>query len=607
MAEQWPGDSPAAWIDDIGHAIAERYRSIEDALRATLERLIEQHLDVPDDTLVRYRAIQSLREQAARLVKQVDPEKLALWATSEAAMGASAEISRALLDFPAYAAMGIGKVTALTAGGAYAVAAVELDLRDSLRALNARILRAPADAYQAMTSKHIGSLLTGVTTSRALHRRILDQYLAEGITGFIDKSDRRWTIGAYSEMATRSAAARAWRDQSVASMAAAGVTTFTPVVGSSACSKCGAWQGKIVTDGGPTGTITVPHAITAEPTPLHIDSTLAEMRAAGWGHPNCRCTLVPGLPGGPDPTQYSTHDPQKQADREKLRELERDVRQAKRDGDPDAVGAAQAALRRHVDETGIVRRTHREQLPFADGGDTNPRGRTARAAKNPAEAAFSASSLTIENVPDQLQQLVPGVRITGMSNVTQATFDQVRGHLGPLSDLITKYPQLARIPEISFAKVTRGRMGGAGAWVTSRAGEVQALTFNLGNNFTDELMSRAREVRWFHVAEGVTGQHYVTVHELGHVADYLGGTSAREGALELIRGLVDPQRTLKSAKGILARAYKRGVISQYGASSVPELLAESFATVETSPKIATALEKAIHELIVKALRGGQTT
>lgn len=376
MPEQWPGDSPQAWIDDIGHAIAERYRRIEDALRETLERLIEQHLDVPDDTLVRYRAIQSLREQAELLVKQVDPEQMARWATAEAAHGASAEIARQLLDFPAYAAMGAAKVTALTAAGAYAVAAVELDLRDSLRALNARILRAPVDAYQAMTSRHVGSLLAGMTTSRALHRRILDEYLADGITGFIDKSDRRWTIGAYSEMATRSAAARAWRDQSVASMEAAGITTFTPVIGSSACSKCAAWQGKIVTDGGQTGDIMVPHAITAVPTPLHIDGTLAEMRASGWGHPNCRCTLAPGLPGGPDPTKYSTHDPQKQADREKLRELERDVRQAKRDGDPDEIGAAQAALRRHVDETGIIRREYREQLPFADGGDANPRGRT---------------------------------------------------------------------------------------------------------------------------------------------------------------------------------------------------------------------------------------
>lgn len=56
--------------------------------------------------------------------------------------------------------------------------------------------------------------------------------------------------------------------------------------------------------------------------------------------------------------------------------MEREVRQAKRDVDPDAIGEAQANLRKHVGETGITRRPYREQLPFADGGDANPRGRT---------------------------------------------------------------------------------------------------------------------------------------------------------------------------------------------------------------------------------------
>ena len=187
------------------------------------------------------------------------------------------------------------------------------------------------------------------------------------ITGFTDKSGRRWTIGAYSEMATRTAAARAWRDQSVASMKNAGIATFTPVIGNSACSKCAAWQGKILTDGGQTGDVMVEHAVTAEPTLMHVDATVDQWRGYGAGHPNCRCTLIPGLPGGTDPTKYSTYDPQKQADRDRLRELERDIRAAKRDGDPAAVQEAQQALRDHVRETGITRRRYREQLSFADG------------------------------------------------------------------------------------------------------------------------------------------------------------------------------------------------------------------------------------------------
>lgn len=276
MVEQWPGDSPAAWIDDIGHAIAERYRRIEDALYESLRRHMEQHLAAPDDLIARYRAIQELREQAERLVKTVDPASLARWATEEAASGASAEIARQLLDFPAYAARGVRQVTSLTAGGAYAAAAVELDLRDALRALNARILRAPADAYQAMASKHIGSQLTGMTASQALHRRILDEYLADGITGYIDKSHRRWTIGAYSEIAARTAAQRAWNDQAVASLEAARIDTLTPVIGNSACENCGQWAGKILTQSSGSPEV----AAIAQATAKAVDEALRDDFAA---------------------------------------------------------------------------------------------------------------------------------------------------------------------------------------------------------------------------------------------------------------------------------------------------------------------------------------
>ncbi|MCB1274242.1 MAG: hypothetical protein KDB25_07605, partial [Leucobacter sp.] len=195
MAESWPGGTPADLIDDIGHAIAERYRRIEDALFESLRRHMEQALEAPDDLIQRYRAIQELREQAERYVKELpSPELMAKLVTEEAATGASAEISRMMLRFPAYAARGVHQVTRLTQGGALAVAAVELDLRDNLRALNSRILRLPVDAYQAMTSAMIPQLLTGITTSQALHRRMLDRYLAQGITGFTDRSGRRWTI-----------------------------------------------------------------------------------------------------------------------------------------------------------------------------------------------------------------------------------------------------------------------------------------------------------------------------------------------------------------------------------------------------------------------------
>ena len=604
MVEQWPGDSPAAWIDDIGHAIAERYRSIEDALLESLQRHYAQHLEAPDDLISRYRTIQELREQAQNLVNTVPPEALARLATEQAALGASAEISRMLMGFPAYGARGVAQVTSLTQGGALAVAAVELDLRDALRALNERILRAPADAYQAMTSKHIGSLLTGMTTSQALHRRILDEYLADGITGFIDKSNRRWTIGAYSEMATRTAAHRAWGDQARVSMEAHGITTFTPVIGNSACANCGQWEGKILTDGGPTGDVVVAHAITAEPTTIRVDATLADWRASKAGHPNCRCVMVPGLPGGPDPTKYSTWDKQKEADRKKLRELEREVREAKRNGTPEDIGDAQAKLREHVQETGVTRRDFREQLPFADGGDKNPRGRTRSnlGAGRHAKPGPTNGSGDGQRVKKALQELIPGVNVQGIELIIPERLDQAMGYLRPFESLLAKYPALKVIPEIAFVNMPARS---ATAWVTSiERLHVKRLTFNLAMDLTPDVMRKTIEHGWFRALPGTNGRTYAITHELGHVADFSNGQTPSKEAMRILREMADPGGTLKTDSGLLRRAHAMGLISEYASKSVYEMVAEAFATVETSASIATAAEKAVHAAIVRALRGG---
>lgn len=360
MAQRYTGTSPGEVIDDLGHAIAERYRRIADALEEQLRRALDAAIESPPDVAARLRAARELEEQARALVATMPPDEVARAVASIMSGEASAEVARQLLQIPSLAG------STVTAGGLWAVAAVEIELRDTLRALNARILRAPVDAYQRMTATTVVDVLAGRSTWEQVQRRQVDQYLADGIAGFVDRGGRRWRIGSYAEMATRTAAARAWRDQSVASMAAAGIETFTPVIGADACAECGAWVGKVLTTSGPTGRIVTQHAITGEPTELVVDGTLDEARAAGWGHPNCRCVLVVALPGM-SRGAVTTYDPEREAARDDMRSLERDVRAAKRDGDADEVKAAQAALRDHTREHGLRRRYWREQLAFAGG------------------------------------------------------------------------------------------------------------------------------------------------------------------------------------------------------------------------------------------------
>lgn len=491
---KYDGKTPAALIDDIGHAVAERYRVIEDALAAKLRKHLEDTLEIHPDASKRLAAVRDLRQQAERLLESVPPDQLAAIATRIMAGEASAEIARQLFNIPALASSGIN------AGGLYAVAAAEIDMRDSLRALNERILRAPADAYQAMTASTLPDMLIGRATWQQVQRRQVDRYLADGITGFIDAAGRRWSIGSYSEMATRTAAARAWRDQSVASMSANGIETFRIAIGVDACTACAAWAGKVLTNGTTTGSVMVEHAITAQPVRFTIDATLAEARAAGWGHPNCRCTLVAALPGLSTARQ-TTHDPAAEAARDQQRALERDVRDARRDGTPDDVRDAQKALREHVEATGRGRRSFREQLAFADGQSGDPTSSTRRTPSAPTKPRTWVDDLPRLDRAETYAEATYGANPGGRINYTGFYPDSF---INNCHQVVEAMEMRARGFDV-IARETAGRMGRqtvstAADWLDPKTGGVrQPSTYNTRHaattfvkQFTDDWPDGAR-------------------------------------------------------------------------------------------------------------------
>src|SRR5690606_17580412 len=161
------------------------------------------------------------------------------------------------------------------------------------------------------------------------------------------------------------------------------------VIGSSACSVCASHAGRVwSTDGRPAGVYPMPHLTDDRTVDVVVAGPLSAAIANGWRHPNCRCTTVPYQPGGA--MQPATvHSPEAEAARDRLRELERRVRDLKRreaaafDDVTKAdmrrrIRRAQRDIRAHVDETGIGRSNYREQLSFSDGRTPGP-GTTPRA------------------------------------------------------------------------------------------------------------------------------------------------------------------------------------------------------------------------------------
>jgi len=255
-------------------------------------------------------------------------------------------------------------------------------LSERLRGVERRAAQAAAEAYRGAVLAG-GLQLTGTGQTELGRRRgvqrALNQAMEQGITGFIDRRGRRWSLAGYVEMAAATAAHEAQIAGEVAAVRAAGGVLVIVSAGPQECERCRRWMGKVLTVDatGQGGAVLV---MPAEGTPgrmvtVRVAGSLAEARAAGLFHPRCRCRIGryrPGLTGRP----VTRPDPEGQKARDRLRALERRVRELRQreaaalDGPAlaaarEARKTAQARVREHVASSqalGIRRDTRRESL-----------------------------------------------------------------------------------------------------------------------------------------------------------------------------------------------------------------------------------------------------
>lgn len=253
-----------------------------------------------------------------------------------------------------------------------AAAAIRADLTSELEDVRRRITRLDEDVYKAIAPQGaIASVLDRALAENATPLQAMgaawQTFVQQGVTGFVDKSGRRWSLSAYVEMAVRTAAHRAYLAADLARMHAVGIHLFTIPDEDHACPMCFPWQGRILIDD--------EHPY-LPPEHVHIDASIAEARAAGLFHPNCRHPLIPFFPGitKVHPRQWGPENQDAYRATQRLRALEVRVRKGKaaeeysRDPEKAAEGRrdarkAQAAIRAHLAEhPDLNRRRHREQL-----------------------------------------------------------------------------------------------------------------------------------------------------------------------------------------------------------------------------------------------------
>lgn len=201
---------------------------------------------------------------------------------------------------------------------------------------------------------------------RRLAQQVIDNFADRGITGFIDKSGRRWNMVSYVEMATRTATTALAREAHKNEMVKSGFDVVRVTVMPNCHPFCQPYQGRLLSlTGETTGTW---HG-------EKVVASLDEALAHGYNHPGCRHTIVPAIPGvkvsNPDMIDPGDYEASQQ-----LRALERQVRKWKRAEvaavTPEGKAKSRAKIREyqgkirgHVLDTGITRNRLREQINVA--------------------------------------------------------------------------------------------------------------------------------------------------------------------------------------------------------------------------------------------------
>ncbi|MFF3310489.1 phage minor capsid protein [Streptomyces sp. NPDC002952] len=364
--------------EDLASAISTLYEQAELALIEKVTQALAEGLDSPLWAELKLAAIGDLRTAIEEIITAL--QAAAGPAIHEALSEAYERGQQAAVAELGAVAAGQALVAAEVLPTAAAVDRLAAALVGETGPTHLRILRTGLDVYRQVVAEATSAPLLGATTRRQAAERALSKFAAKGVTGFVDRSGRAWSLTSYAEMATRSALGRAAVQAHTDRLGAAGIELVRVSDAPEECERCRPWEGKILRREGPSGagTVEVEHATEdGRMVQVRVAGSLPEARAAGLMHPNCRHSVsiyLPGLtrplPPKADRTRATYEQSQKQ------RYLERQVRRWKREaaGAIDATKKARAnakvreyqgRIRELVADTGLPRKSHREQLARA--------------------------------------------------------------------------------------------------------------------------------------------------------------------------------------------------------------------------------------------------
>lgn len=356
---------------EYAERVAELYRDAELRIIAAIAAALAQGMDAPDWEVQTLARLQVLGGEAQRLLEAIAPE--------------AAERIRALL-LEAYATGGlsaladVGGLVAPTidvATDAQNLAALALagELTGATSSAVPSILRAVDDVAREVVADAVASVTLGGETRRQAVQRALDGLVTRGLVG-VDTRRGRMDLPTYVEMAVRTGVARTAIAGHLDQMDTMGLDLVVIQPGPRACRICDRWARMVLSRSGRTGRLQFPSVVGQRAILIDVPASLATARRAGWGHPNCRCSVAAYLPGvtRASELQRPRWNREEYEAQQRQREIERNIRAWKRreaaaitpeaaQEARDRVRAWQAAMRDHLERNPFLKRqSRREQV-----------------------------------------------------------------------------------------------------------------------------------------------------------------------------------------------------------------------------------------------------
>lgn len=251
----------------------------------------------------------------------------------------------------------------------------------ALRSQHVMVAREIRDVYRQVTAATVkAATVEGMDHPRAL-QVALNRFADKGITGFVDKGGRRWSIDVYADMAVRTMRNNARQEGHLRGYEETGVELVRVSWHPASAPQCFPFQNELLAISGPAGPRVMVDPAKGRNVTVTVKATLADAIAAGYRHVNCKHRHTAYTPGDHTPTvpQVSEEENARQYEAtQRQRQIERTIRRwKKREAvalQPDEAAYAkgkvkswQAAQRSHVkNHAHLSRYSHREQIRTAD-------------------------------------------------------------------------------------------------------------------------------------------------------------------------------------------------------------------------------------------------